>query len=43
MENKLIDLDIIIEEINKLDAKHKTIGNYYLLNNNKYLDILNND
>jgi len=43
MDNKLIDINIVIEEINKLDADHKTIGNYYLLNNNKYSNIMNNE
>ena len=43
MENKLTNLDVVIKEINKLDSEHKTIGNYYLLNNNKCLDILNNE
>ena len=32
-KNILITVDDIVVLINNLDTKHKTIGNYYLINN----------
>ena len=32
-KKKLVTLNNIIKLIKKLDTQHKTIGNYYLINN----------